>query len=252
MAPYLATVAIGHFELRRSAIGAIPTWIAIHRFWLGSPGPDRAAVRRAARELPRVLRFESGLFGPYPFDAAGLIIGNSPDFDYALETQTRPTFTYPPPAELIVHEIAHQWFGDSVSVRTWAQIWLNEGFATYAQWLWRERHGGPSAAHTFRLLKRRPPDAELWNPPPARVGGPEHLFDPSVYIRGAMALEALRLRVGNPVFFRILRGWATENRYGNVTTPQFRRFAERLSGKQLEGLFRTWLYRRGKPVPRVS
>jgi aminopeptidase N len=252
MAPYLATVTIGRFELRRSAVGPIRSWVAIHRSWLRTAGPDRATVERAADALPRVMRFEAGIFGPYPFDATGLIIGASTDVAYALETQTRPTFTYPPSTALLVHEIAHQWFGDSVSVRTWPQIWLNEGFATYAEWLWRERHGGPSALRTFRRLKRRPPDADFWDPPPARVGGPEHLFDRSVYVRGAMTLEALRLRVGGKAFFRILRRWATENRFGNVSTTQFILFAERQSGKQLDGLFRHWLYRRGKPNARVS
>ena len=252
MAPYLATVAIGHFELRRSRIGTIPTWVAIHRFWLRSGTANGAAVQRAARALPRILRFEAGLFGPYPFDVAGLIFGASTDFGYALETQTRPTFTYAPPIVLVVHELAHQWFGDSVSVGSWPQIWLNEGFATYAEWLWQERHGGASALQIFRFLRSSPPDAKFWDPPPARLGGPEHLFDPSVYLRGAMALEALRLRVGDRPFFRILRRWATENRYGNVDTADFRRFAERQSGKQLDGLFRIWLYRRGKPVARVS
>ena len=252
MAPYLATVAIGRFQLRRSRIGEIPTWVAIHRSWLETAGPDRATVEHAARVLPRVLRFEAGLFGRYPFDAAGLIVGASPDLTYALETQTRPTFTYPPSTELLVHEISHQWFGDSVTPRTWSQIWLNEGFATYAEWLWRERHGGPSARQIFGILEASPPEARFWDPPPARLGAPEHLFDPSVYLRGAMALEALRLRVGNRAFFAILRGWATENRYGNVATPGFIRFAERESGSQLDRLFRIWLYRRGKPPARVS
>jgi aminopeptidase N len=252
MAPYLATVAIGRFDLRRSTIARIPTWVAIHRSWLTAAGPDRTTVERAAGALPGVLRFEAGLFGPYPFDAAGLIIGASSDLPYALETQTRPTFTYPPQTELVVHELAHQWFGNSVSVGNWSQIWLNEGFATYAEWLWRERHGGASAEETFRSLESSPPDARFWDPPPARLGGPEHLFDPSVYLRGAMALEALRLRVGDGVFFRILRRWATENRYGNVSTARFIRFAEQQSGRQLDRLFEVWLYRRGKPAGRVS
>jgi aminopeptidase N len=251
MAPYLATVAIGHYRLFRSKVGSIPAWTAIHHSWLATPGAVRRRALRTKRMLPPILRFEQRFFGPYPFDATGLIIAGFTRFGYALETQTRPIFSYPPRAALVgleVHELAHQWFGDSVSVRTWPNIWLNEGFATYAEWLWRERHGGPSALRTFRRLKRRPAGAGFWNPPPGRPGSPRNLFDSSVYLRGAMTLEALRLRIGSRPFFRVLRRWPTVYRYGNATTAQFVAFAEQESGARLGGLFQRWLYQRGKPV----
>ena len=255
MAPYLATVAIGRYRIFRSHVGSIPAWTAIHRSWLDIPGAVRRRALRTKALVPRILRFEQRFFGPYPFDATGLIIAGFSRFDYALETQTRPVFSYPPRAALVgleVHEFAHQWFGDSVSVQTWPNIWLNEGFATYAEWLWRERHGGPSALRTFRRLKRRPARAGFWDPPPGRPGSPQNLFDSSVYLRGAMTLEALRIRVGGPVFFRILRGWTAEHRYGNVTTAQFIDFAEQQAGVALDGLFQRWLFQRGKPAQRVS
>ena len=255
MATYLATLAVGRYRIFKARVGGVPAWTAIHRSWLDIPGPVRHRALRTKAVLPRILRFEQRFFGPYPFDATGLIIAGFSRFAYALETQTRPIFSYPPRAELVglvVHEFAHQWFGDSVSVRTWPNIWLNEGFATYAEWLWRERHGGPSALRTFRRLKRRPGSADFWNPPPGRPGGPANLFDSSVYLRGAMTLEALRLRVGGPVFFHILRGWTAVHRYGNATTPEFIAFAEAESGLQLDDLFQRWLYQHGKPALRVS
>ena len=255
MASYLATVAIGHYRIFRSHAGSVPAWTAIHRSWLDTPGSVRRRALRTKALLPRILRFEQRFFGPYPFDATGLIIAGFSRFGYALEAQTRPVFSYPPRAALVgleVHEFAHQWFGDSVSVRTWPNIWLNEGFATYAEWLWRERHDGPSALRTFRRLKRRPASAGFWDPPPGRPGSPANLFDSSVYLRGAMTLEALRVRVGGPVFFRILRGWTAAHRYGNATTAQFIDFAEREAGLSLSSLFHRWLYQHGKPALRVS
>jgi aminopeptidase N len=242
MAPYLATVAIDKFRLRRGRVDGIPSWTAVDADTYQS---QRALVRRGIRALPEVIRFERGLYGPYPFDAVGTTIVDGGA--YALETQSRPTYPSPPRRNLLVHELAHQWVGDSVSVRTWPDIWLNEGIATFTEWIYRERHGGPSVRAIFNELRRRPATDSFWTPPPGRPGDPKNLFDGSVYVRGAMTLEALRIKLGDSAFFRILRRWAIANRYGNVTTSQFIEFVEQHSGRPLGGLFDRWLYGRGKP-----
>jgi aminopeptidase N len=137
-----------------------------------------------------------------------------------------------------------------VSLRDWNDVWLNEGFASYAEWLWQGHvsHDQAWARHHFRNLYRvYSADNPFWKLGPADPGSRRRMFDQRVYDRGAMALQALRMRVGNPAFFRIMRSWAKERAYGAGTTPQFKRLAERVSGRQLDQLFRDWLYRPVKP-----
>ena len=95
------------------------------------------------------MRFFSALYGPYPFNAAGAIVDDAPDVGYALESQTKPNFDSAPDETTLVHELAHQWFGDAVTLRQWPDIWLHEGFAEWSEWIWAERHGGPTAQESF-------------------------------------------------------------------------------------------------------
>ena len=95
------------------------------------------------------MRFFSALYGPYPFNAAGAIVDDAPDVGYALESQTKPNFAFVPDETTLVHELAHQWFGDAVTLRQWPDIWLHEGFAEWSEWIWAERHGGPTAQESF-------------------------------------------------------------------------------------------------------
>ena len=240
MAPYLATVNIGRGAVRKSRAGGVPAWVTVD--------PRLAdASRRVIRRLPRVLAFLQRHFGPYPFRSTGVIVDRA-NVGYALETQTRPTFDGRPAMSTFVHEYAHEWFGNSVTLRIWPQIWLHEGFATWIELFWQERHGGPSARAVFRRLYRIPAsNRRFWNPPPGRPGGPGELFDGAVYIRGAMTLQALRQKVGHRTFMGILRTWAREHRYGNATTRGFIALSERRAGRSLDRLFSRWLFQRGKP-----
>jgi aminopeptidase N len=241
MATYLATVAIGNFRFRRSRIAGIPSLIAVD---------PRAAPRgfRAFARLEAMLRFMRGRFGPYPFETTGAIVDHNGPVPYALETQTRPLYPSPPSETLVAHELAHQWFGDAVTPARWRDIWLNEGFAQYAEWLWREHLGRQTAAQTFDRLYATPAaDEGFWNPPPGRPGGPANLFVDPIYVRGGMTLQALRQEVGDEAFFRILRRWVADNLYGNATTRDFIALAEAESGLDLGPLFDAWLFRPGKP-----
>ncbi len=202
---------------------------------------------------PEILDFLAGNFGPYPFSSGGGIVDDGP-LPFALENQTKPIYSKDFfDSEIngdfvVVHENAHQWFGDDVSVAQWKDIWLNEGFATYAEWLWSESQDFGTAQENFDFWYNEiPADDEFWSIVVADPGV-EHLFDGQSYIRGAMTLQQLRLAVGDDAFFTILRDWASSRSGKSGSTAQFIRLAERVSGQQLDALFQTWLFAPEKPV----
>jgi aminopeptidase N len=210
-------------------------------------------ARRSFAREPEIIDFLSSKFGRYPFEAVGGIVDVEDRLGFALETQTRPVYSslfFVDQADgdsVVVHELAHQWYGDSVRVKRWKHIWLNEGFATYAEWMWSAHEGGPGPAAIARDNYRSiPANAPFWN---LRIGnpGPNRLFDIAVYVRGGMAVQALRQRVGDRDFFRILHRWPAVNRGGTGTTAHFVRLAERISDEQLDGLFHAWLFTGRKP-----
>jgi aminopeptidase N len=238
MATYLATVAIGKLRLVRSTVLGMPAWNAVD---------SRARGRGALHRTGAILKLFGDTFGPYPFDSTGGIVDPVPRLGVALETQTRPVYPDPPSDVLVAHELAHQWFGDSVSLERWRDMWLNEGFATWAEWWWVQNDGGPPIQRTFRDVYRTPAsDHRFWDPPPG-APRPAELFAGSVYVRGAMTLQALRERIGDPTFFRILRRWVSEHAYGNASTQDFIALAEDEAGLDLDRFFSVWLFERGKP-----
>jgi aminopeptidase N len=243
MAPYLATITLGKFDVTRGRTrSGIPTYVAVDP-------TQAAAAAPALAKLPDMVSFLESIYGPYPFETVGAIVDDNPDLGYALETQTKPNFDSAPDDLTLLHELSHQWFGDAVTLRTWPDIWLHEGFATWSEWIWTERHGGPSAKETFDDLASTPAsDDEFWNPPPGNPGEPANTFDGTIYDRGGMTLEALRERIGDRRFFTLLRRWYAEHRYGNISTPEFIALAERVSGQDLRGFFQRWLYQPGKPA----
>jgi aminopeptidase N len=241
MSTYLALLDIGPGRLVRSTAAGLPAWTLVD--------PRLAASsRKALASLPEVIRFESGLYGRYPFDSAGSVVDFAPKLGYALETQSRPIYAFAADLTTVVHETAHQWFGNSVGLKRWPNIWLNEGFATWTEWYYAERHGGRTAHGIFRRLYRVPASTrELWEPPSGHPGMPKNLFATSTYVRGAMALEVLRLKIGTKPMLKLLRTWATEHRYRSGDIKEFIALAEKISGRQLDRLFQRWLYKRGKP-----
>jgi len=243
MATYLAFVAIGQYDLVRHET---PYGQYVAAYQAGTPELARGVLERTPEfvaELEKVL-------GPYPFHQLGGVI--APVTGFALETQTRPVydpafFTLGGGERVVVHELAHQWFGDTVSIARWRDIWLNEGFATYAQWLYKERTGGMPAAESARGYYRSIPAGEpMWQVAPADPG-PGELLSDSVYFRGAMAVQALRTAMGDPDFFAVLSAWFTERGGGNARVEDFLAVAERVSGEELDVVAKEWLYDRDRP-----
>jgi aminopeptidase N len=248
MAPYLAFFAVGQYDVARTRVDGHPMVTAIAS--RGRREGQRAAA--ALARTPEVVEFGSRQFGAYPFDSiGGVAAAVRPRF--AVESQTRPVYARAfwhdgPNVYVVVHQVAHQWFGDSVSVDSWRDIWLNEGFASYAEWRWSEMRGSGTGRQLFRSAwDDHAGDRAFWE---VAIGdpGPHAESDIAVLDRGAMTLQALRTRIGGPAFFSILRTWVAEHHHGNASIADFIALAEQESGDDLGSFFDAWLYAQERPA----
>ncbi len=237
MASYLATVAFGTFTLIESDPGAgVEVFDAV-------PTRLRDVFVGDFELTDEMLVTFTELFGPYPFDEYGVLIADT-ELGFALETQGRSLFSSAfvdgdgSIERIVAHELAHQWFGNNVSPASWQDIWLNEGFASYAEDLWIEfGRDGDVADLEERLVAR----AESALSPAPGDPGAAGLFDASVYRRGGLTLHSLRLSVGDDVFFEILREWNVRFGGGTASTADFIALSEELSDVDLDAFFVAWL-----------
>lgn len=242
MASYLATVAVGPYRTDTSQLspGSVPVHTAV------DPSVAADSARLLAR-IPAIMKWGEKTFGPYPFSSTGVIIGRPDDADYALETQNRPFLPGPTSTGILVHELAHQWFGDSVTPKSWRDMWLSEGFAEYAEWLWAEDMDGVPARRAF---ERAYEDEENWAFAPAAPPTAADISGRPVYGRGAMVLHRLRLAVGDDAFFALVRAWTRAYRHGNASTADFTAFAQGRTDRDLTALWEDWLYGSDRPPSR--
>jgi aminopeptidase N len=255
MASYLSTIDIGFWDVDRwRTDDGLPVYDAVDS---AITGGLRDEIDSSLARQGEILGLLSESFGPYPFSTIGAIVDNQDDLFFALETQTRPVYSKyfwldsegnPTNGDgVVVHELAHQWYGDDVALHRWQDIWLNEGFATYAEWLWAEHEGQGTPQETFQATYDAiPADDEFWS---VVIGDPgvEMLFSDPVYVRGAMTLQVLRNEVGDETFFQIIREWAAMKSRGTGTTPEFIALAEGIAGRSLDEVWDPWLFEAGKP-----
>jgi len=235
---YLVTLQIGMYELVRMSKSPVPMQAVLP-----------ARLRRNldvdfGRQLEMIDAFTE-MFGPYPFPGYTVVITDD-ELDIPIEAQSFSTFGANHcdgsrhSERRVAHELAHQWFGNSVTLERWRDIWLHEGFACYAEWLWSQRSGGPSADECarkyYQKLRSTTVRVPLADPTPAKM------FDDWVYKRGAITLHALRLRIGDGSFFALIRRWTEKYRYGTATTEDFISLAANYSTEPLGDLWQQWLF----------
>lgn len=228
MASYLVTVNIGDFVVQTEAG---PNGLPIRNYF---PADQADQLAEQADITADMIEFFEAQFGPYPFEAYGIVVVS--DFVAALETQTLSVFNGGMVSEpVIAHELVHQWFGNSVSPAGWEDVWLNEGFAVYGELLWLGRFQGAEALTDFLAEAAS-------EPPPGSPPATDLFVNSGVYGRGAATLHALRLQVGDEVFFNILRTWFERFRNSTASTADFIAVAEEISGQALSDLFQAWLF----------
>ena len=236
---YLITLQIGPYTRRRMAKNGVEIFSVL---------PDR--LRREFDHdfgrQPQMMKLFVKLFGPYPLADGYTVVVTDDDLEIPLEAQGISIFGANHcdgrrgSERLVAHELAHQWFGNSVTAQRWRHIWLHEGFACYAEWLWSDHCGERSAddwaRHYHRRLVDSPQDLVLADP------GPQDMFDDRVYKRGALALHALRRRIGDDAFFALLREWTSRYRHASVVTDDFIALAAQYTEDSLRPLWAAWLY----------
>jgi aminopeptidase N len=236
---YLITLQIGEYTAQRLT---------------KTPVPMNAVLPHRLREefdydfgrQPQMMKLFVKSFGPYPLATGYTVVVTDDDLEIPLEAQGISIFGANhcdgerSAERLIAHELAHQWFGNSVTARRWRDIWLHEGFACYAEWLWSEDSGGRTAdelaQYYHRKLASSPQNLLLADP------GPRDMFDDRVYKRGALTLHVLRRTIGDDDFFALLRDWTTRHRHGTAVTDDFTGLAANYSNETLRPLWQAWLY----------
>jgi len=248
MASYLVTLNIAEYVVETTA----GTDGVIIRNYFPDGFPD--SLRHGIDQTSQMMAFFIDKFGTYPFAAYGTVIVDMPDETFiAMETQTlsqHAESTFALSESIIAHELAHQWFGNSVSLKNWQDMWLKEGAARYAEWLWEEAQHGEEA---LNKRVRGVYQLQAWSSHVISSPPQDNLYIDAIYNRGALTFHALRLRVGDKIFFEILQTYLDKYRYGNAGASDFIQIAQDVSGQDLEEFFENWLSSKAiPPIPEMG
>lgn len=237
IATYLTTIGIDKWTFERSTL---PGGVQV----VSAYAPGAEDKKQVESRLPEIIDFLTEKFGPYPQSAAGGIYINE-NIGFSLETQTRPIYAKWAELTVVVHENAHQWFGNSVTVQSWADICLNECFASYAQWLWDEAKEGKDLDAEYRTEVARASN-RFWNGKLYDMGVGNEFT--AVYTKGTVALHALRREIGDDTFDRVLREWPAKHKDGNASWPEFEAFVQEVADRDLRGFFEAWFHDDKQPA----
>ncbi|WP_228564457.1 M1 family metallopeptidase, partial [Catenulispora rubra] len=210
-------------------------------FWYLPAEAD--TVHKLTAQVPDMISFLEQRFGPYPFPTAGVLF---PPDSVGMETQTMITFGSGGKPSDLLHEFAHQWFGDAVTPTTWSGLWLNEGFAMYAQFLWQAAHastGGPPATVDAVLQATAAPVDQALRGRDGPPGHPlpTHFASPNVYYSPALMLNGIRHAVGDPAFYQLLNDWAHQHAGTNQDRAAFVAFVNAKTGRDFSAYINAWL-----------
>ncbi|BEK92886.1 M1 family aminopeptidase [Nocardia seriolae] len=237
---YLTTIAVDKFEFLEQRRANGPPLLSAF-------APDALKAREVESRLPEILDFQEELYGPYPFDTAGGIYVDT-DLQFSLETQSRPIYAPWTDLNTVVHEITHQWWGDSMSVKQWSDICLNECFASYtADYLWPERKEGKDVDAQYReTVAKFRDDPKFWEIALQNPGKDKEFT--AVYYRGPLFLHALRRVMGDDAYFPAVHDFVMAHKYGNASMPEFRQFLQSRTPHDLTGFLAAWLDRTDRPA----
>ena len=233
-ASYLTTVAFGDFEMTEDvSASGVPITYWVNRS--AAPG-----ILRDLQVTPEAMAWLENLLGPYPFDTFGMVVVDS---ESGMETQTMVTLgdtEYTTSAPVVLHELAHQWYGDTVTPDDWRDVWMNEGMAMYLQGMWEAEHDGGTIDEVMDGYA-------LWEVTERLTAGPPADYDresfgaSNIYYGPALMWHELRQQIGDERFFEVVRAWPEANTNGNAGRDDYLPWLEEQTGEELTEFFDAWL-----------